>query len=275
MNGAFHGRLKLPTEQLISVLGITDANAGRRKTMFTTQKTMPSIPAVIFGNELIRWEPIERVENLSLLSLVHDLRNPIAAVCVGAEMLVQGDLSPEQSRRIVLNVYRASAHADRLLKNLAKIWRGEGEALRLWDLADFVNDICEAIAAAAQSQMVAIEIDIPDFIEVAIQRTRMESVFLNLLTNALEAMPCGGMLSLRARAEADSAVIDVDDSGPGISKLVLNNLFQPFATAKQGGLGLGLMLSRQAVLEQQGDLWLAEKSGPGARFCVRLSTKLA
>jgi signal transduction histidine kinase len=203
------------------------------------------------------------------------LRNPIAAIYAGAEMLSRDDLSPEQSRRIASSVYRASGHADRLLKNLVRTWREEGEARRLWNLADVVNSVSEAIEATAQSQMVCLEIDVPDSLEVAIQRTRMESVFSNLLTNALEAMPCGGRLSLRAIAEADSAVIDIDDTGPGIPKLLRSTLFQPFATAKQGGLGLGLMLSRQAVLEQQGNLWLADKTGPGARFRVRLRSKLA
>jgi signal transduction histidine kinase len=213
--------------------------------------------------------------SLSALALLHDLRNPIAAVYAGAEMLAHDKLSPEQSRRIAASIYRASGHADRLLQNLVRVWRGEGESRRLWNLAHVVNDVYEAIEAAAQSQMVSVEIDIPAFIEVAIQRTRMESVFLNLLTNALEAMPSGGRLSLRGIPEPDGAVVEIDDSGPGIPKLLRNSLFQPLATAKQGGLGLGLMLSRQAVLEQQGDLWLAEKSQPGARFCVRLSVFLA
>ncbi len=117
--------------------------------------------------------------------------------------------------------------------------------------------------------------DAPDFLAVAVQRARIESVFLNLLNNALDAMPRGGTLFVRAIAEAKGALIQIDDSGSGIPKPLRNTLFQPFPTAKQGGLGLGLMLSRKAVIDQRGDLWLAEKSEPGARFCVRLSANLS
>ncbi len=65
----------------------------------------------------------------------------------------------------------------------------------------------------------------------------MESVFLNLMTNALEAMPRGGRLSLRAIAESDSAVINIDDSGSGIPTLLRSTLFQPLRAQSPGDLG--------------------------------------
>ena len=101
-------------------------------------------------------------------------------------------------------------------------------------------------------------------------RARMERVFSNLFENAIEAMPSGGTISVRSRIEGSSLLVDVQDTGPGIHPAVRERLFQPFVTAgKKNGLGLGLALSRQTLLDHGGDMW-ADSSAPGARFCLRL-----
>ena len=94
---------------------------------------------------------------------------------------------------------------------------------------------------------------------------------MNLIDNALEAMPRGGTLRIAARAAAETVLVEVEDSGPGVPAEIAPRLFQPFVTAgKKNGLGLGLALSRQTVLDHGGDLWLASRPGESARFCVRL-----
>jgi len=102
------------------------------------------------------------------------------------------------------------------------------------------------------------------------ERARMERVFCNLFENAIEAMRSPGRISVRSAIEGDSVVVRVDDTGPGISLSVRGRLFQPFVTSgKKNGLGLGLALSRQTLLDHGGDMW-ADADGPGGRFCLRL-----
>ncbi len=122
------------------------------------EAAMPGMHESALRDDLVNPEPIEGMGSFSALALVHDLRNPIAAVYAGAELLARADLSPDQSRRVALSIHRASAHADRLLKSLVKACRGEGESHRLWNLTDLLSDVCEAIAPAAQSQMVHLEV---------------------------------------------------------------------------------------------------------------------
>ena len=99
--------------------------------------------------------------------------------------------------------------------------------------------------------------------------TRMERVFLNLITNALEAMPTGGKLHIVSRKANSYVLIELEDTGPGIPRGIRDRLFEPFVTAgKQDGLGLGLALSRQTVLNHGGDLWT--EPATGARFIIRL-----
>ena len=103
------------------------------------------------------------------------------------------------------------------------------------------------------------------------ERARMERVFANLFENAIDAMHSGGQISIRLLPDGDkNIVVCVEDTGPGINPALRSRLFQPFVTAgKKNGLGLGLALSRQTLLDHGGDMW-AEANGPGARFCLRL-----
>ena len=99
----------------------------------------------------------------------------------------------------------------------------------------------------------------------------MERAFVNLIGNALEAMPEGGEVRISARVDDGAAVVQVQDNGPGIAPEIRSQLFQPFVSAgKRNGLGLGLALSRQTVLEHGGDMWVEPAPGRGARFVFRL-----
>jgi signal transduction histidine kinase len=91
------------------------------------------------------------------------------------------------------------------------------------------------------------------------------------LGNSLEAMPEGGQVCISASFENGSALVQVEDTGPGIAPEIRASLFQPFVTAgKRNGLGLGLALTRQTVLEHGGDMWVQSEPGRGARFFLRL-----
>ena len=99
----------------------------------------------------------------------------------------------------------------------------------------------------------------------------MERVFTNLIGNALEAMPAGGGIQISAHTGPDGVVVEVADSGPGISPEIREHLFQPFVSSgKKNGLGLGLALSRQTILDHGGDMWVESEPGRGAHFFFRL-----
>jgi signal transduction histidine kinase len=220
--------------------------------------------------ELIHHERMNTITRLST-SLVHDLRNPLAAIYGGAEMLVDTDLPPAQSKRLAATIYRASRRIHELLQDLANISRGKDDSLEKCHLVDVVNAAYDVVSPTAEEHNVRVIIDVPESIELPLGRARIERVFLNLMTNALEAMPDGGALTISARAENEAVLIEIDDTGVGLPEKARVMLFQPFASVgKKNGLGLGLALSRQTVLDHGGDLWLGDKPGPGALFRMRL-----
>ena len=220
--------------------------------------------------ELIRQEQISTIGRLST-SIVHDLRNPLAAIYGGAEMLMDAELTDSQVKRLAANIYRSSRAVKDLLQDLVDVSRQRVHPAEACRLRDVIEAAVESHAADASLQGVGILVDVPEELEIPMERARMERVFLNLIGNALEAMPQGGEIRLSAERGERQVLVQVEDTGPGIPEGVRARLFQPFVTSgKKNGLGLGLALSRQTVLDHGGDLWVDAEAHAGARFWVRL-----
>jgi signal transduction histidine kinase len=202
-------------------------------------------------------------------SIVHDLRNPLGTVFAGAEMLMQLDPASTQAKRLAANIYRAASRMRELLTDLVVVNYGNRSTLEICKLRDVINAASEAASHTAEEQSVQILIDVPDDLGIPLERSRIERVFFNLITNALEAMPHSGTIRIGARKAGNCVLIAVEDTGPGIPRGIRERLFEPFVTAgKDQGLGLGLTLSRQTVLDHGGDMWT--EPAPGARFVIRL-----
>jgi signal transduction histidine kinase len=218
--------------------------------------------------------PESRQENVSdiewlLTSIVHDLRNPVAAIYAAAEMLMELDPGPTPAKRLATNVYRAAGRMRELLADLNSVARGNRSTAEMCDIRELIAAASEAASAATERPSVQMLLEVPDRIELPLIRSRMQRVFFNLIANALEAMPTGGKLSIAARKSGSCVLIELEDTGPGIPREIRDRLFEPFVTAgKPDGLGLGLSLSRQTVLNHGGDIWT--EPATGARFVIRL-----
>ena len=220
--------------------------------------------------DLIRQERISTIGRLSG-SIVHDLRNPLAAIYGGAEMLVDAELPPGHVKRLARNIYRASRRIQELLQDLLNVSSGRRRPPEICRLREVALAACDALAASAETQGVAVTLDIPAEIELPLERSRMERAFVNLIGNAIEAMPEGGAVHVSAAMAEGSVLVEVRDTGPGIAPEIRAQLFQPFVTGKRSGLGLGLALTRQTVAEHGGEMWVESEPGQGAAFRFRLT----
>ncbi|MBI4892903.1 MAG: HAMP domain-containing protein [Acidobacteria bacterium] len=219
--------------------------------------------------ELIRQERIQTIARLST-SLVHDLRNPLAAIYGGAEMLVDSNLNPSQVKRLASNIYKSSRRIQEMLQDLLQVSREPSDVRETCRLVELVRGAADECLTQTPASRLSIQIDVPEEIELVAVRSRLERVFLNLLGNAAEAMPNGGEIRIAAARDELGLLVSVTDNGPGVPEHIRSRLFQPFVTAgKRSGMGLGLALSRQTVLDHGGDLWL-DTAPQGARFCLRL-----
>jgi signal transduction histidine kinase len=216
--------------------------------------------------ERIRQEQIQTIARLGT-SLVHDLRNPLAAIYGGAELLVDGTLPAKETHRLASTIYRASQRVQTLLGDLINVSRGEKAKTELCRLRDIVEAAAEPVAATHPKLQIGVDID--ENTQVLVNCTSIERVFTNLLSNSAEAMADGGRVSILGRTTGEYVDVFVKDTGPGIPAQIRSTLLRPFVTGKRSGLGLGLALSRQTMVDAGGDLFLVEDGTTGACFCVR------
>ncbi|HEX4165003.1 MAG TPA: HAMP domain-containing sensor histidine kinase [Bryobacteraceae bacterium] len=202
-------------------------------------------------------------------SILHELRNPVGTIYAGAEMLMTLDTTPNQVKRLAANMHRAAGRIRELLTDLTSVGYGNKSTPEICDIREVIVAALEAAAAATDNDRVRILLDVQGQIELPLARSRMKLMFFNLITNALEAMPGGGEVRIGANRNRDCVLVAIEDTGPGIPHEIRDRLFEPFVTeGKPGGLGLGLALSRQSVLDHGGDMWI--EPAAGARFVIRL-----
>jgi signal transduction histidine kinase len=202
-------------------------------------------------------------------SILHDLRNPLGTICAGAELLMDLDSSSTQVKRLAANLCRAAGRMRQLLADLTSVARDHVPTIEICDLREVIAAASEEALAGMEHQSVQILLDVPDGIDLPLVRSHIERVFFNLIANAMEVMPSGGKVRIRARKAGSCVLIELEDTGPGVPDCIRDRLFEPFVTSgKQDGLGLGLALARQTVRNHGGDLWT--EPAAGARFVIRL-----
>jgi len=180
---------------------------------------------------------------------------------------VDGELPPEHTRRIAMNIHRACERIQQLLRDLLNVSRGHSRDLDFCRLHELIDSAAESVDTESTQVRVTVRID--ETLEVFGDPTRIERVFTNLLSNAIEAMPGGGAINIESFQNKDGVSVLVEDTGPGIPAEMQVDVFEPFVTGKRSGLGLGLALSRQTMTELEGNLSsIAPRNGGGACFCV-------
>ncbi len=220
--------------------------------------------------DLIRQERLSTVSRLSS-SLVHDLRNPLAVIYASSEMLSETEYSSSNVKRLGTNIFRSAAQVKFMLEDLVDASRGGPGKRESCLLAGIVTSAWEYVSTRADKAEVKFQIVVPEGCSVAVERHRIERVFMNLFSNAIEAMSVGGTVTVTARHAQSFVRVEVEDTGPGIDPRVLPDLFEPLNLgSKKGGMGLGLALSRQTVVDNGGDMGVDPAVKAGARFWLRL-----
>lgn len=219
-----------------------------------------------------------------LIAMVsHELRTPLSAMVLWAKIL-QIKLREQPEHAKALDIILRSADAQRqLIDDLLDISRISSGKLRLniqtVALGPLITAAVESVAPLARSKGVAVAVDVePELGMLKADPDRLRQVFWNLLTNAVKFTPTGGHIQLGARRVGEQADVRVIDTGQGIEPSFLPQLFEPFqqadnaiTTRAQGGLGLGLAISKQLVEHHGGTIHVtSEGSGKGATFVVRL-----
>ncbi|HEX6893783.1 MAG TPA: ATP-binding protein [Bryobacteraceae bacterium] len=216
----------------------------------------------------------DRLAALGQLSagLAHELRNPLGTVKASAEMLAKSveannDVAREMAGFISSEVDRTNALVTRFLDFARPL------AVRLGttDLAQVIDEAVAEVGQHVPPLNVAIyknySPDIPPFL---LDHQLIERVIYNLLLNAAQASPPGGIITVKTRQLDGTVEVAVIDRGSGIDPKHIENIFNPFFTTKSAGVGLGLAIVSKIVDEHQGKITVESESGAGTVFRVFL-----
>ncbi len=205
-------------------------------------------------------------------ALVHELRTPITPVLAATELLLEMT-KDKRSRRLVESIDRSASNLNRRIDELIDLIRGETDMLPLAQqrvgivslLRDVGNDMAPVAARDGHSLTVELPKASPD---VWADSDRLRQIVQNLMNNAFKFTPAGGEITLLARVDGATLVVEVSDSGPGIAKDDLERLFDPYYRRVEdrerlSGLGLGLALAKRLVELHGGKIWVKSKLGKG------------
>lgn len=221
-------------------------------------------------------------------NLSHELRSPLASLRAVVETLQDGALKdPPAAERFLERAEREVDTMTQMVEELTELSQIESGQVRLRleriTLAELVDVPLERLRSQAERGNLALCVDIPaDLPPAMVDRERIQQVITNLLHNAVKFTPPGGTITLTAREESRAAshtseiVVEVQDTGIGISRQDLPRVFERFyksdraRTRGRGGTGLGLAIARHIVEAHGGRIWIQSKESKGSTFFFTL-----
>lgn len=227
---------------------------------------------------------LERAAKLAALgelagNIAHEVNNPVGIISGKARLLVTGqEALPDKVREDLRKIAVQCDRVANLTRRLLGYVRPHGGSREPLDIREPVRCALSLVAAKAQRQGVRLVEELgAEVPTVDADVDELEQVFLNLFLNALDAMPDGGTLRVRAGRDATGrAEVEVRDDGAGMDERTLARMFEPFFTTKaDGGTGLGLHICHRIVSDHEGELEGRSSPGGGSTFQVVLPASRA
>lgn len=223
-------------------------------------------------SQLIQAEKMAAVGRMAA-SIAHEINNPLQAIQNSLHLSLHPALDEERRRRYLQMAQQEVERLIQIVRRMLDFYRPASGTMQPLDINRPVED---ALALASkrlqQAHIQVISRFSPDLPPVRGMANQLTQVFLNIIINAVEAMPDGGTLWIGTayHAEREQVVAAFRDSGPGIPAEVRVHLFEPFHTTKPTGTGLGLAISYGIVERHEGTIRVESQPGSGATFIVSL-----
>jgi len=206
-------------------------------------------------------------------TLAHEIRNPLGAM-KGLTQLAQEDLPRDhKTQSLMSTVVREAERLEQLVTDLLTFARPRDPQINRFDFRALLSEVKTGLQPKLDASRINIEIEggtVPLVIDS--DENGLRQILLNILLNAMDVTPADGTIHVRIRHDLKGGILttEVDDPGPGFGDRDAEELFQPFATDKTKGTGLGLPISRQIAERLGGTLTLAALGEGGTRCTLRL-----
>lgn len=229
----------------------------------------------------IRQDQLFQTKKLSSLGILasgvaHQLNNPLNNISTTAQILLMDleQMDQETIKNMVSNIERETRRARDIVKGLLEFSRTRHFTIVPTHLKSILDKAIQLVASQIPPQ-VELVIDVPVDLIIPMDPQRMQEVFINMITNALQAIESkSGRIEITARSDKESgkAIIKIKDTGKGIPKENLSKIFDPFFTTKEGpsGTGLGLSIVYGIIKKHKGSIEVTSEVGKGTEFEIRL-----
>jgi PAS domain S-box-containing protein len=256
------------------------ASGGLIRTMLFSRghamlKEKDQVTGILVTGMDITEQRLQQAEHLAAIGetaamVGHDLRNPLQGIAGAAYLLQHETLAEEERNELLQLIHDCVKYSDGIVNELLDYSRTLQPALTETTPKEIITNALQAV-------------QVPDKIEVqdqsqqqpiiAIDSDMMKRVFVNLIENAFDAMPRGGTLTIGSRQSNEFVEVTISDTGAGISKEAVENLWKPLQTTKSRGMGLGLSICRRIIDAHGGNVSVDSKPGKGTTFTVQLPIK--
>jgi len=224
--------------------------------------------------ELVRAEHLASLGELAA-GLAHEIRNPLAGIAGVIDII--GRELPQQSpsRSVLPELQKEIKHIQSILSDLLAYARPRQPSFLVADLNETAAQAVQLAREQVRTRPVAIDFRPAKPLRVAHDPALIQQVVLNLLLNAIQAIPDEGKIEVTVEPATDSAAIRVRDTGRGMSQEILAKIFKPFFTTRSEGTGLGLSLAKSVVDSHGGRIDVMSEPGRGSTFAVVLPSRVA
>lgn len=221
--------------------------------------------------QLVESEKMVAIGEMSS-AVAHAIRNPLAAIRSSAEVALEGHSShlySETSRDIISEVDRVTGWISELL-SYAQLSFGTSRAIQINDV---IRTTFEALERKMKVYKIRVYLDLQETVpKIQADEAPLRHVLLNVITNAIEAMPEGGEIYAKSRCLQDEGCLEISirDTGSGVPEDQVKKVFKPFFTTKRTGTGVGLALVKRIIHRYNGSIKLDSKAGQGTKVCIRI-----
>jgi signal transduction histidine kinase len=221
--------------------------------------------------QLIRSEKLAALGQLAA-GIAHEIRNPLTSINILIHSLTE-NFPPESARREDLQVIEEEIRRiNEIVDQFLRFARPAPPRLQKADVLSVFEETLQLLRPQMEKYRIIVQKEFQVLRPISMDREQMKQVILNLLLNAVQAMPNGGRLTLRGQVLEDGqwVTLSIQDSGIGIPSEDMNKLFDPFFSTKEGGVGLGLSIAHRIIDQHHGKIEVESAPGKGTLLTVWL-----
>jgi two-component system NtrC family sensor kinase len=222
--------------------------------------------------ELIQSKKLAAIGTLAS-GVAHELNNPLNNIYTTSQRLMKkaGDEFPPFVRKSLADIFSETMRVKKIVGDLLDFARGREPNIRQVELRSLIEGVYRHLGNSVDTGKIRFRLDLnPRQVVIDADQEQLEQVFINLFTNAVDAMSGEGDLEVVVDESAEDARIRVSDSGKGMPAEAVDKIFEPFYTTKGKGTGLGLAIVFNIVQKHNGRIKVESSPGKGTTFEITL-----